>query len=476
MNADDLFALTPLLLLAASAVIVMLAAAFWRRHGLTAALTLAGLVAAFIALPLVAPQTPRQVTSLLVLDGYTYFYLGLLFAAASIVVVQGHAYLKDFSGDPTAFYVLLLLATLGSAVLVASTHFASFFLGLETLSISLYALIAYTRTQKERVEAALKYLILAGTTAAFLLFGMALIYAELGTMSLGAMAGRIASAPGSLTLLVGIGLLLVGIAFKLALVPFHLWTPDVYQGAPAPVTGFVATVSKGGMFVLMLRYFYVWGLLDDGRVAGAFTLIAVASMLVGNLLALRQENLKRLLAYSSIAHLGYLLIPFVASNALTTQAVAFYLVAYFLTTLCAFGTVALLSRPRADREDLSDYEGLFWQRPYLSIILMLALFSLAGLPPLAGLVGKIYLVSAGLSSQLWLLLAALVLGSIIGVYYYIRVMVAMVRRTEREAVVEPALRSPSGVLLVILAALLVLFGLYPTPLIRLIAAIFPGLS
>ena len=380
-------------------------------------------------------------------------------------------------------------------MLVTSSHFATFFLGLETLSISLYALIAYTRRQKERVEAGLKYLILAGATAAFLLFGMALIYAELGTMSLAGIAGMAPAASGSPVFLAGGVLLVVGIAFKLALAPFHLWTPDVYQGAPAPVTGFIATISKGAMFVLLLRYFYDLGLLENAGTVAVFTFIAVASMLAGNLLALRQDNIKRLLAYSSIAHLGYLLIPFIAFNALSLEAVALYLVVYFLTSLCAFGAVAHLSRPQAEREQLRDYQGLFWQRPYLSLILMLALLSLAGLPPLAGLVGKVYLVTAGLDSQLWLLLATLVIGSLIGVYYYLRVMVVMVRqpgegqgaepnkaepkmaepKMAEPTVAKPVLATPSGLLLAVLALTMVIIGLYPTPLIRLITAVLPSL-
>jgi NADH-quinone oxidoreductase subunit N len=421
---------------------------------------------------------PRQVTPLLVLDGYALFYLGLLLAASFIVTIQGYGYLQTFAGDPNALYVLLLLATLGTAVLVTSSHFASFFLGLETLSVSLYALIAYARTQKERVEASLKYLILAGTTAAFLLFGMALIYAELGTMALVEMREGITAVIDSPLFFIGVGLMVVGIAFKLALVPFHFWTPDVYQGAPAPVTGFIATVSKGGMFVLLLRFFSVWDILEDGRITGAFALIAIASMLAGNLLALPQKNVKRLLAYSSIAHLGYLLIPFVAFNAQTMAAVAVYLVIYFLTMLCAFGVVSLLSQPEAEWEHLDDYEGLFWQRPYLAVIFTLALLSLAGLPPLAGLIGKIYLASAGIASQRWWLLAALVIGSVVGVYYYIRVIVVMVRRPDSvgETAVLPLVQTPNGILLIILAVLLVVLGLYPTPLIRLITVMLPGFS
>jgi NADH-quinone oxidoreductase subunit N len=297
-------------------------------------------------------------------------------------------------------------------------------------------------------------------------------------MSLAEMTQGVTAVPRSLIFWAGIGLLLVGVTFKLALVPFHFWTPDVYQGAPAPVTGFIATVSKGGMFVLLLRYFQEWELLADVRVTGALALIAIASMLAGNLLALRQDNVKRLLAYSSIAHLGYLLIPLVAFNDQTLPAVAVYLVVYFITTLCAFGVVSLLSRPGAERENLDDYVGLFWQRPYLSVIFMLALLSLAGLPPLAGLVGKIYLASAGIASQRWLLLAALVIGSLIGVYYYVRVIVVMVRRPEMEGVtaVSPLPQTPNGILLILLAVLLVVLGLYPTPLIRFISLTMSGFS
>lgn len=465
--------LTPLWVLAGSVVVVMLVAAFVQRERITAVLTLIGLTAALITLPLVQPYLPHQVTPLLVMDEYALFYLGLLLAAAFIIVVQGYSYWRRWDGDAHAFYILLLLAVLGTAVLVTSSHFASFFLGLEILSVALYTLIAYSQSPRKRVEAGLKYLILAGTTAAFLLFGMALIYAELGTMSLIGIAERITAVSSNLLFMTGVGLLLVGIAFKLALVPFHLWTPDVYQGAPAPVTAFIATVSKGAMFVLLLRYFGTWGLLQNGQVDNTLTFIAVASILGGNLLAVQQQNIKRLLAYSSIAHLGYLLIPLIAFNAMTTSAVAFYLVVYFLTTLCAFGVISLLSRPTAEQEELSAYQGLFWQRPYLALIFMVALLSLAGLPPLAGLMGKVYLASAGLTSQLWLLLLVLVLGSVIGVFYYLRVIVVMVQRTEsEEKTAVSGLQTPGGILLIVMAFLLVFLGVYPNPLIQLITVIF----
>ena len=194
--------------------------------------------------------------------------------------------------------------------------------------------------------------------------------------------------------LVGVGLIIVGFSFKLALVPFHLWTPDVYQGAPAPVTAFVATVSKGAMFALLVRYFSVVDLRSHHALVIVFTLLAIASMVVGNLLALLQHNVKRLLAYSSIAHLGYLLVAFLASSVLATTAVTFYLVAYFVTTLGAFGVVTVLSTGEREAESLDDYRGLVVRRPWLAALFTAMLLSLAGIPLTAGFVGKFYLTVA----------------------------------------------------------------------------------
>ena len=234
-------------------------------------------------------------------------------------------------------------------VLVASSHFISFFLGLEILSVALYALSAYLHTRSRALEAGIKYLILAGSSSAFLLFGMALIYAQLGTMDLFRLAASLPGAQNSPLVLGGLAFIVTGIGFKLGVVPFHLWAPDVYEGAPAPVTAFLATVSKGAIFALLLRYFYtVPARSTSAPVFVLFAIIAIASMLIGNLLALFQNNVKRILAYSSIAHMGYLLVAFEASNTTASEAVAFYLVAYFITTIGAFGVVTVLSDEERD--------------------------------------------------------------------------------------------------------------------------------
>lgn len=479
MNASDLVALLPMIVLSAAAVIVMLAAAFWRNHLLAAVLAVVGLAGAFGTTWLAATVAPRQVTPLVVIDGYAVFFIGLITAAALAVAFLAYDYWKARTSRPEEFYLLLLLATLGAAVLASSSHFASFFLGLEILSVSLYALIAYQRGSFSGTEAAIKYLVLAATSAAFLLFGMALVYAETGTLAFARFgeAYTAGQTPG-LLVLTGLVLMLVGIGFKLAVVPFHLWTPDVYQGAPAPVTAFIATVSKGAMFAVFLRFFRDLALDAGNPVFLVLAIVSFASMFLGNLLGLLQNNVKRILAYSSIAHLGYLLVAFLASGSLAATAVAFYLTTYFVTTLGAFGVVIVLSNTPRDADSLQDYQGLFWQRPWLAAVLSAMLLSLAGIPLTAGFVGKFYLLTAGVASNLWWLVVSLVVSSVIGLFYYLRVLIAMyvpfqsIRGGAAETpLVEVAHPRPSWIgstVLLALTLLLIWLGLYPAPLLRVI--------
>jgi NADH-quinone oxidoreductase subunit N len=476
MTGVDLMALCPLILIAAFAIAIMLVIAFYRNHLLTATLTAAGILLAFLTVLVISlPLAPRQITPLLVLDHYALFYMGLIFAASLALAILSYPYLRGRQGNYEEYYLLLLLATLGSATLVGSTHFASFFLGLEILSVSLYALIAYPRAPERSIEAGVKYLILAAASAAFLLFGMALIYAELGTMEFSQIANRATQGGPGILLLTGLGMIIVGLGFKLGFVPFHMWTPDVYEGAPAPVTAFVATISKGSVFALLLRYFSRVELHTLGSVFLIFTILAIASMFVGNLLALLQRNVKRILAYSSIAHLGYLLVAFLASGILAPVAVAFYLVAYFITTLGAFGVVTVLSGKERDADDLEDYRSLVRDRPYLAGIFTAMLLSLAGIPLTAGFVGKFYIVVAGAGSALWLLVLCLVGASAIGLFYYLRIVGALYASLPKEKENHPTQASLSlagGLVLAVLLILLVWLGVYPAPLVHLIQGIF----
>jgi len=476
MSGANLVAMLPLLLLAGTPVVLMLIITIHRSHRAALGITLLGLAASFASLWIAAEAGTQQVTALLIVDQYALFYFGMLIAATAAVAALAYGYLEQHAIEKEEFYILLLTAALGAAVLAASSHFVSFFLGLEILSISLYSLNAYIYPRKTALESGIKYLVLAAASAAFLLFGMALIYAAVGTMEFGHMAELMmeTAGPNRTLLLPGLAMIITGMAFKLALVPFHMWTPDVYQGAPPPVAAFIASVSKGGMFALVLRYFYRLELHRYAPVVVVFTIIAIASMLGGNLLALLQSNVKRILAYSSIAHMGYVLVAFIASGMLAVQAVTFYLVAYFVTIIGAFGVVTVLSNGSEDAESLEAYRGLFWRRPALAGVMTAMLLSLTGIPVTAGFIGKFYVVAAGASSSAWALIIILVISSVIGAFYYLRVIFALYAGApEKPVEVVPRMAFGSSVL-VVLTLLLIWLGVYPAPLLHVIRAALPS--
>jgi NADH-quinone oxidoreductase subunit N len=478
MTYADLMALSPFLVLAAAIVVVMLASAFWPNPRVVLVLALAGLLLSLGALSLALDAGPRQVTILLILDPYALFYSGLILIATFVVAILCFRYFGGRESHHEAVYILLLLAALGACILVASSHFASFLLGLELLSVSLFALIAYPQFTERPLEAGIKYLILAGLSSGFLLFGIALIYAQLGTMQFAKMGAMLATPGQSLELygLAGLALIIAGIGFKLALVPFHMWTPDVYEGAPAPVTALIATVSKGAMLALFLRYFIGLEAHHSQPAMQALSLIAIATILVGNLLALLQDNIKRILAYSSIAQLGYLLIGVLAFGALGVEAVSYYVAAYFVTMLGAFGVVTVLSKgmPAPDSDALADYAGLLWRRPWLAGVFTAMLLSLAGIPLTMGFIGKFYVVAAGIEASLWMPVVALVIGSTIGLFYYLRIIAVMCASRAKASVerAEP-IAPPSlaeSVTLAVLTLLLVWLGVNPTQLIDVLEA------
>ncbi len=478
MTLNDFTLFLPVLVLAAGIIVVMLVSAFFRRHTLTAGLTAAAIVLAGLAIPVAWPAAPGQITPLIRVDRFGLMYLGLLFLAGLVVVLLAHPYLQKQAEQPEEFYLLLLLALLGGSILVLSSHFASLVLGLEILSVGLYTMIGYLRSQEHSIEAALKYLVLAAVSAAIMLFGIALIYADRGSLTFSALSpiATASSSSHNVLLFTGLSLLFTGIGFKLAIVPFHMWTPDVYQGAPAPVSGFIATVSKGAIVVLLLRLAQALQLQQQASFLLALTIIAILSMLVGNLLALLQKNVKRILAYSSIAHLGYILVAIIASTQLGIVAVTIYLAAYFATILAAFGIVSVLSDGSGEAEAIEDYRSLFWKRPWLALVMTLALLSLIGMPLTAGFIGKFYLLASGVGSTLWLLVIVLVISSSIGLYYYLRVIAAMYaplaagQKSDQPDRAIRTVRLPNAVVLVFAWLVLVVLwiGLYPAPLIGFI--------
>lgn len=467
MSSEDFMSLLPHLLLTAGALVVMIVVAFRRVHRPVYVLTCLTFVVALYFL-INYDTYPHRVGTLFVVDGFGIFNMALILLAALAVVLMSYAYFEHREERTGEYYILIILATLGACILVISGHFISLFLGLEILSVSLYGMIAYLRKRERSDEAGIKYLILAAFSSAFLLFGMALIYAATGTMEFSALSGYFI-AFDELPILVtgGVGLMVVGAGFKLGVVPFHMWTPDVYEGAPAPVTAFIATVSKGGMIVLLVRFFMSIDGFRFPALVTIFTIISVASMFAGNILALQQQNVKRVLAYSSIAHLGYLLVAFIAADALGVEAVGFYLMAYFATSLAAFGVVTVLSDKDRDAEQMVDYQGLLWRRPGLATIFMVTLLSLAGIPLTAGFIGKFYLIASGIGTNQWLLVVLLAVNSIIGLFYYIRIVAVMFEPSDSARL--PATAYMGGVAtLFILTVLLVWFGINPQGIIGVI--------
>lgn len=466
MSKTDFLSIIPLFILTSAAILIMFSISVKRNHKIIYVITALSLIGAFIYLVLYNARVKWIIEPLFIFDGFGIFNMGLILLTAVAVTMISYAYFEQREERKEEYYILLILATLGACTLVISKHFVSLFLGLEILSVSLYSMIAYLRKRERSDEAGIKYLIMAAFSSAFLLFGMALVYVSTGSMDFQAISDYLANqAELPLILMTGFGLMVVGVGFKLSIVPFHMWAADIYEGAPAPVTAFIATISKGGMIALLIRFFISINGYRYESLVLIFSVIAIASMFIGNFLALRQKNVKRILAYSSISHMGYLLVAFLAGNELGVQAVSFYLVAYFITTVGAFGIVATLSDKDRDAELLEDYEGLLWRRPWTAAALSAMLLSLAGIPLTAGFVGKFYVIAAGVNTNLWLLVFMLALNSAIGLYYYIKIIAVMFEKHEGEeepiGMLHPSVYIVSGITLGLLVSLLLWMGIYP---------------
>lgn len=477
ITTQHLTALLPLLVTGATAVVVMLGIAWKRCHSMTFWLSVGGLNAALLSVLLALNAVPTDVTTLLRIDSFSLYYSALIIAATLGCLTLTQAYLghdgNGYPGNREEVYLLMLLACAGGVVLVSAQHLAGLFIGLELLSVPTYGLIAYAFFNRRSLEAGVKYMVLSAAGSAFLLFGMALLYAESGSLSF-ANIGVSMNNGMSMLVQAGVGMMLIGLMFKLSLAPFHLWTPDVYEGAPAPVSAFLATASKVAVFAVLLRLYQLSpAFITDGWLGNLLSVLAIASILVGNLLALLQANLKRLLGYSSIAHFGYLLVALIAGKGLANEAVGVYLFTYTLTSLGAFGVITLMSTPYQGRDcdALFEYRGLFWHRPYLTAVLAVMMLSLAGIPLTAGFIGKFYVVAAGVESQRWWLLGSMVLGSAIAVFYYLRVMVTLFlaqRNLQRRDAQQHWAQQAGGLMLLIVAALTLLLGVYPEPLLSVV--------
>ena len=481
MNTGQLMALMPILMLSLTAVVLMIQASIKRDQGLAWWITAIGFLLTLWGAGY-AREFTQPVTMLLMVDDWGLFFTTLILVASLVTLILSKDSFSPEGERKEEYYLLLVLSVLGAVVLIQSSHMASLLLGMELMGVALYGMIAFPEKGELPLEAAIKYLVLSACASAMLLFGFALIYAVTGDLSYGGMGAKAAAAFSQepLVLMAGSAMVLAGLGFKLSVVPFHMWTPDVYQGAPTPVTGFLATVSKGAVFVALTRFYLDGQLYQYDSLIMALSVVAMASMLVGNWLALRQDNIKRLLAYSSIAHFGYLLIVLIAlaaaqstmSSELIGQAITFYLAAYIVTTLAAFTVIANLAGEDDSKSMLSAFEGLFWRNPVQASALTVAMLSFAGIPLTAGFIGKFYLIMLSIQSQLWVLLGALVLGSAIAIYYYLRIIFAMSKTSG--TMIKTESRAALGAQDIVAALLLLLvlaLGSWPQPFIEFAGAL-----
>lgn len=396
------------------------------------------------------------------LDSYAMFF-NLIFCLAGILTfLMSIQYLHTSDIHAGEYYALILFAIVGMVVMAAATDLVNIFLGLETMSIAVYVLAGIWRQRLQSNEAALKYFLLGAFASGFLLYGIALLYGATGSIQLGKIAMHVNEHGASTILLIGVAMLIVGFGFKVAAAPFHVWTPDVYEGAPTTITAFMAVGVKAAAFAAFARVFLhtLGGI--HGQWEGILWVLAVLTMTVGNITALVQNNVKRMLAYSSIAHAGYLLVAMVAGKELGGAALMYYLVAYGLMNLGAFGVIIAVGRRGEPNEEFADFAGLGFRYPLLALAMTVFMLSLTGIPPLVGFTGKFYIFSAAVKAgYLWLAVIG-VLNSVISAYYYVRVIVSMYMH-EGDKVPEKLSARPALAVAILIAAVgTIWLGVFPS--------------
>jgi NADH-quinone oxidoreductase subunit N len=476
-RAIDMYRVLPELVWCGFGVLLMLMQPFVRSRQFFTFLALIGTLAGTAASVSAAMHAGPGFGGLVESDSFSFFFRLLVGTVAFLVVLASEPYLERERLPVAEFYSLLLFATAGMGVLASAQELLTAFIGLEMSSISSYVLAGYRRDSLKSSESAMKYFLLGSFATAFFLYGIALVYGATGTTMLDKMA---TADPTSTLLKMGLAMVLIGLGFKVAAAPFQVWTPDVYEGAPTPVTALFSAGPKAAAFALLLRifatvpaatHFWFW----------AFWVLAVLTMFAGNLGALMQTNIKRLLAYSSIAHAGYILVAFAAVTSMAQggsaeaapayAAVLFYLLSYALVKMGAFTIVSQLGGAGEKNLSLDDYAGLSQRQPWVAAALSVYLLSLLGLPVTAGFFGKFYIFKAAVNSHLLWLTVLMAINSIIGAYYYLRVIVVMyMREPSAEAAALGPVSFPIGVSVVLVVTFVgtILFGVYPNPVIQFI--------
>ena len=468
VSSADFYYILPEIVLTVGALVVLIADVLLPRGSRALVwVAVAALTATLVSLAPFANIEPVEVANgLIAVDSFALFFKGLFLVAAIITVLMSVRYLEIEGASPGEYYFLILCATLGMMIMAGGIDLITSFVGLETMAVSFYILVGFIKPNQRSNEAAVKYFLLGAFSLGILLYGMSLLYGVSGTTSLRGMAMVLGGQARDPLLVLAVILVVAGLGFKIAAVPFHMWAPDVYEGAPTPVTAFLSVGSKAASFAMLLRILFegLPSMSADWRLL--FEVLAIVTMTVGNLSALTQSNLKRMLAYSSIAHAGYLMMGVVAATSRGVSAMLIYLFVYAFMQLGAFAVIVMMRRRDVIGDELKDLSGLHARHPFAAFALLVFMLSLGGIPPTAGFMGKLWLFGAAIDAgYVWLAVIA-VLNSAVSLYYYVRVVVFMYLKTDAtgsEPIAGPAL----GFTLALALVVTILFGLYPRVLFDL---------
>ncbi len=470
----NILSILPILVLAGFGMIVLLVDVLSsRKYGdknLLAYLSLLGITVAAVVSRSSAGTMLFSFNETVIIDNYSLFFNFIFLLSTGLVILISHSYIKREGINHGEYYALLLFSTIGMMLMASGANLLNIYIGLEVMSISIYILTGFKRSKLISNEASLKYFLLGAFATGFLLYGIALLYASTGTINLKQIACFIAERGGDSNplLFVAIGLIIIGLGFKVASVPFHAWVPDVYEGAPTAVTAFMSVGPKAAGFAAFLRIFMTAFGSSHYEWQKIIYVLAVLTMTTGNVVALAQSNIKRMLAYSSIAHAGYLLIALVATNTMGVSGALFYILAYTFMNIGAFAVVIVLSRKDDEFIQINDYAGLGFKHPLLAVAMTLFMLSMAGVPPMAGFMGKFYIFSAAMKSGYVGLAIIGVVNSVISVYYYLRITVIMyMKEPTREFV--PLTISPMIVAAIVISVVGTLqLGVFPARVMEIV--------
>ncbi len=471
-NPTYILHILPIIIVTATALaILLLEITIKRAEPVVFIFSIAGLLAAMVSAIYLYPIREAAFYDMVNVGGFASFFHVIFLIITILTFLISRQYIERMGIYHSEYYAMILFSLVGMMLIASSRDLLMLFIGIELMSISFYVLAGFMRRRLTSNEAALKYFLLGAFATGFLVYGIALIYGSAATTSLPAIAGQLDELFNSTLFWIGVALLTMGFSFKVASVPFHMWAPDVYEGAPTTITAFMSTAGKAAAFsgfLIVVMYAFAGG---TEKLQDLFAILAVASMVVGNVIAITQQNLKRMLAYSSIAHAGYMLIGFAAASELGMSGVMFYVVAYGFMNIGAFGVLSMVEYGENKNLTFDEYKGFASRKPLLAALMAIFMFSLSGIPPFAGFFGKYYIFIAAIQEgYTWLAIVG-VLASVVGVYYYIRVIIYMYFY-DGDVTLE-AEPSYIGITALVISAIAVLqMGILPTTVLRLTTGLF----